>query len=168
MNAVKGPDSQTLEEIIRTHQTPLLRLCTLYLHDVHLAEDAVQETFIKAVNHWEDFRGEASAKTWLTRIAVRTCIDMRRTSWFRRIDRRVTLDSLPDIPDEATRDDRELTLAVMNLPPKLKDAIVLYYYQDMNMNDIAKLLRISQPSVSNRLKRGREKLKAYLEKEEEP
>ncbi len=167
MNAVKGPDSQALEEIIRTHQTPLLRLCTLYLHDVHLAEDAVQETFIKAVTHWDAFRGESGMKTWLARIAVRTCIDMRRSAWFRRIDRRVSLDSLPEIPQEATEDDRELTLAVMQLPRKVRDAVILYYYQDMNMNEIAKLLRISQPSVSSRLKRGREKLRAYLEKEEE-
>ena len=51
MNVVKGPDigqETTIRQMIDEHQTALLRLCYLYLRDRQLAEDAVQETFIKA------------------------------------------------------------------------------------------------------------------------
>ena len=99
MSIVKGPDNDreaVIRRMIGEHQTALLRLCYLYLHDVHLAEDAVQETFIKAYRTLDTFRSASSEKTWLTRIAMRTCCDMRRTFWFRRMDRRVTPEMLPD------------------------------------------------------------------------
>jgi len=51
----------------------------------------------------------------------------------------------------------------MNLPRKLKETIILYYYQDMTTVEIAEMLGITQPTVSYRLKQGREKLRAQLE-----
>ncbi len=171
MTIVKGPDNDkeaVIRRMIAEHQTALTRLCYLYLHDVQLAEDAVQETFLKAYSTLERFRGDASAKTWLTRIAMRTCCDMRRTFWFRRMDRRVTPEMLPDCASEAAEDEAALTLAVMNLPRREREAILLYYYQDMNVSEIAATLGITQPTVSYRLKRAREKLRQELEGREEP
>ena len=95
MNAVKGPDSrkEALERMVSLYQLPLLRLCYAYLHDEELAKDAVQETFIKAYRGLADFRNEASEKTWLSRIAINVCKDLRRNGWFRHVDRAVTPDS---------------------------------------------------------------------------
>ena len=166
MAAVKDPDSrrdQTIERLIEDYQTPLLRLCCLQLGDKALAEDAVQETFLKAYRGFEHFRGESSAKTWLCRIAVNVCRDMARSAWFRHMDRRVTLDMLPEAATQPADEDIDLTLAIMNLPRKLREAIILYYYQDMGTEEIAEALGIAQSSVSNRLKRGREKLRQALE-----
>ena len=166
MSVVKGPDSErdmSIRQMIDENQTALLRMCYLYLHDVQLAEDAVQETFIKAVRAWDSFRGEAGVRTWLTRIAMRTCMDMRRGFWFRRVDRRVTPEMLPDRAQEAEEGESALTLAVMNLPKKEREVILLYYYQDMNMKDIAETLGVTQPTVSYRLRRAKEKLRTELE-----
>lgn len=166
MSVVKGPDSErdmSIRQMIDENQTALLRMCYIYLHDVQLAEDAVQETFIKAVRAWDSFRGEAGVRTWLTRIAMRTCMDMRRGFWFRRVDRRVTPEMLPDRAQEAEEGESALTLAVMNLPKKEREVILLYYYQDMNMKDIAETLGVTQPTVSYRLRRAKEKLRTELE-----
>ena len=166
MSVVKGPDSErdmSIRQMIDENQTALLRMCYLYLHDVQLAEDAVQETFIKAVRAWDSFRGEAGVRTWLTRIAMRTCMDMRRGFWFRRVDRRVTPEMLPDRAQEAEEGESALTLTVMNLPKKEREVILLYYYQDMNMKDIAETLGVTQPTVSYRLRRAKEKLRTELE-----
>ena len=166
MSVVKGPDSEreeSIRQMIDENQTALLRMCYLYLHDVQLAEDAVQETFIKAIRAWDSFRGEASARTWLTRIAMRTCMDMRRGFWFRRVERRVTPDMLPDRAQEADAEDSALTLAVMNLPKKEREVVLLYYYQDLNMKEIAETLGVTQPTVSYRLRRAKEKLRTELE-----
>lgn len=171
MTIVKGPDNDkeaVIRQMIAEHQTALTRLCYLYLHDVQLAEDAVQETFLKAYRTLEQFRGEAGSKTWLTRIAVRTCCDMRRTFWFRRIDRRVTPEMLPDCAGKSAEEETALTLAVMNLPRREREAILLYYYQDMNVREIAATLGVTQPTVSYRLKHAREKLRQELERREEP
>ena len=62
-----------LEQAVKTHGDNLLRLCFLYLRDRQMAEDAVQETFLRAWRAYGRFRGDSSEKTWLTRIAVNVC-----------------------------------------------------------------------------------------------
>ena len=164
METVKAPDSHPeaiLERLNRENQVSMKRLCYLYLHDQAMAEDAVQETFLKVYRSLKDFRGEASEKTYLTRIAINTCKDMLRTGWFRHIDRRVTAEELP-VRQEADPYHREVAAAVMNLPRRLREVILLYYYRGMTMGEIAETLEITQPAVSGRLKRAREKLKAEL------
>lgn len=66
----------TAEALIDAYGDELLRLCLLYLGDRQLAEDAFQETMVKAWRALPDFRGESGAKTWLFHIAVNTCRDM--------------------------------------------------------------------------------------------
>ena len=166
MEAVKDPDSrrdQTIERLITQYQTSLLRLCYMQLQDQALAEDAVQETFLKAYKGFDSFRGDSSEKTWLTRIAVNTCRDFQRGGWFKHTDRRVTPDMLPVGTVQPDTEDLDLSLAVMKLPRKMREAILLYYYQDMSTEEIAETLGIAQSSVSNRLRRGREKLRKLLE-----
>ena len=166
MQAVKDPDSrrdQTIERLITQYQTSLLRLCYVQLQDQALAEDAVQETFLKAYKGFDSFRGDSNEKTWLIRIAVNTCRDFQRGGWFKHTDRRVTPDMLPVGTVQPDTEDLDLSLAVMKLPRKIREAILLYYYQDMSTEEIAETLGIAQSSVSNRLRRGREKLRKLLE-----
>ena len=166
MEAVKDPDSareQTIERLILQYQTPLLRLCYVQLHDRTLAEDAVQETFLKAYKGFDQFRGDCRAKTWLVRIAVNTCRDFQRGGWFRHTDRRVTPEMLPIGTPEPDPEDYDLSLAVMKLPRKMREVILLYYYQDLNTEEIAETLGLAQSSVSNRLRKSREKLRKLLE-----
>ena len=164
METVKVPDSrpeETLERLIQENEVSLKRLCYLYLHDEAMAEDAVQETFLKVYRSLKDFRGEAGEKTWLTRIAINTCKDTLRSGWFRHMDRRVTAETLP-ARQEADPYHREVAAAVMNLPRKLREVILLYYYSGLNTLEIAETLKISQPAVTGRLKRARERLKTDL------
>lgn len=165
MGSVKAPDSHPeilLERLIREHQVSLKRLCYLYLHDEALAEDAVQETFLKAFRSIRAFRGEAAEKTYLTRIAINTCKDMLRSSWFRHIDRRMTVEMLPVQQEIKDPYHLEVAVAVMNLPRKLREVLLLYYYRGLNTLEIADILNITQPAVTGRLKRAREKLKDAL------
>ena len=169
MSVNKGPDNMEsaepmLERLVTEYQTQLLRICYMYLKDMTLAEDAVQETFFKAYRSMETWRGDCSEKTWLCRIAVNTCRDMLRSRWFRYTDRKVTPDMLPAAeayePQEET-----LVVEVMNLPRKLREVVLLYYYHGMDVNDIAKALGIARTSVSDRLSRARKALRVTLEEE---
>ena len=127
------------------------------------AEDAVQETFLKVYRNLDSFRGESSEKTWILKIAMRTCYDMNHSGWSRFFNRRITPEMLPEASVPFTERDDALTQAVMRLPEKLRRVIILYYYQGLSVREIAETLGITQPSVSSRMKRGREKLKAALE-----
>ena len=170
MSNVTGPDnaqdrSRRLEELVDRYQEQVTRMCFLYLCDKTMAEDAVQETFLKVYRSMDTFRGESGEKTWIMKIAIRTCYDMNHSGWFRVINRHVTPDMFADrtaavLPDES---DEELSAAVMRLPYKLREVILLYYYQGMKVNEIADALDISHSAVSARLIRGRERLKNQLE-----
>lgn len=152
----------TIESLIDAYQTKLLRFCYAYLHDWALAEDAVQETFLKAYKHLSSFRGESAENTWLMRIAINTCKDMRRMHWFRCIQP-VPPEELKDIKgSQATMADVELTVEVMKLPVKLREAVLLCWYQGMSCTEAAKALGISQQAVSSRLERARGKMRDVL------
>ena len=154
---------QELDRLVEQYQVAALRTCYLYLHDRSQAEDAVQETFLKVYRNLGSFRGECSEKNWIMKIAMRVCYDMNRSGWARFFNRRVTPEMLPEASVPFEERDDALANAMMRLPVRLREVILLYYYQGLTVNEIAEVLGITQPSVSNRLKRGRDKLKTALE-----
>ena len=148
------------------YEESLLRMCFACLNDAALAEDAVQETFLKAYRALNRFRGDAEEKTWLLRIAINTCRDLRRSAWFRHVDRKVTLDALgdqTDSPQEWSRWDDTLTRAVMELKPKYREAVLLCCYQGLTGQEAASVLKISRSAVMNRLRQAKAILRKELE-----
>ena len=152
-----------LEELVGRYQTPLLHMCYLYLCDQSMAEDALQEIFLKIYRNMDRFRGECSEKTWVMKIAVNTCYSMNHSGWSRFFNRHVTPEMMPDETVQTNDEDKQLVSAVAGLPLKLREVILLYYFQNLKVNEIAETLGISQSSVSGRLKRGRDRLKTMLE-----
>ena len=153
--------------MVALYQLPLLRLCILYLHDEELAKDAVQETFIKAYRNLDGFRGEASEKTWLTRIAVNTCKNVYRSGWFRHVDRSVTPDMIAEKLSSENHEDNTLTEAIMRLPIKLREAALLCWLQGMTYEEAAAALGVTRQAVGSRLNRARRKLRFALEGSDE-
>ena len=152
-----------LENAIARWEKPMLRLCFAYLGDVAQAEDAVQETFFKAWKHLDSFRGEAEERTWLMRIAMNTCKDLLKSSWFRNTDRSVTPDSLPEGAAPFEERDDSVTRAVMSLPPKLREVTLLRWYQGLSLEEMAKVMRLPRSTINYRLKNAKTMLKGELE-----
>ena len=166
METVKGPDSmeETFERLVSLYQLPLLRLCYAYLHDRELAKDAVQETFMKVYRNLGSFDGRSSEKTWLNRIAINTCKVLRRSGWFRHMDRTVTPEMIPEKAYPVTEREESITVAVMELPVKLRETALLCWLQGMTSQEAADTLGISHQAVSSRLNRARRKLQSVLER----
>lgn len=76
--AVPGAAQQRLEQWISQYADAILHVCFIYLRDASQAEDAMQDTFIKAWKHMAQWNGQ-SEKAWLMRIAVNTCRDYHRS-----------------------------------------------------------------------------------------
>lgn len=152
-----------LENAMNQWEAPLLRVCFAYLGDRALAEDAVQETFLKAWKNYSRFRGGSDEKTWLMRIAINTCKDVRKSAWFRHTDRSAALDALPPGSVPFTDGDDTVTRAVMALPEKLKQAALLRWFQDLSLDETAKALRLPRSTVYHRLQKAQSLLKDALE-----
>ena len=139
----------------------LLRLCTLYLKDAHLAEDAVQETLIKAWRNVDKFRGDGSEITWITRIAINVCKSYLRSPWKRR---RAPAEELERLfaPSDNPQVDDTLPHAIMALSRPYREVILLYYYQELKAREIADILGVDVSTVTVRLSRARKQLREAL------
>ena len=169
MNEEKhGAGLSDMEEVIDRHGDHILRLCLLYLGNRPSAEDAFQETMLKAWTHRSDFRGECALGTWLTRIAINVCRDMLRSRsflLFRHMLPDEVLENIPapDLPSaEAGPDVRS---AVARLPRRYREVVILSYYEDCTAAEIAALLHIPRATVDTRLRRARIQLKDMLKED---
>lgn len=155
-----------IERIIKEYGDSLLRMCMLYLKDRALAEDVVQETLIKVYQNYPSFNNEASEKTWIMRIAINTCKNYMRTSWFSRVKVGMDLEGISGIKvDENLLEQevhRQILQEVAQLRHTYKEVILLYYYQEMTIKEIAEILGVKEGNVKVRLQRAREKLSTRL------
>ena len=139
-----------------------MRLAYLYLGDLALAEDAVQETFLKAWRHWESFREESAEKTWLTRIAINTCKDIRRTAWFRRAHHTLSLDAAEKYGRPDPYRDDTFIQAIRRLSDRDREALLLRYYQQLSVRETAQVLGVSESSAASRINRAKGHLREML------
>ena len=156
--------NQLVDNWLTVYGPAILRTCAVYLGDRQLAEDALQETYIRA---WQALRKLnapiQNEKAWLMRIAVNVCHDLHRSRWFRHIDAATALDDLPEIPDEQARADHDLLLDVYRLPEKYKQVILLYFYHGLTQQEAADALGVSVSAVSKRLAKAQAMLKTEWE-----
>ncbi len=156
---------ELLSELIAAYGDSILRMCYLYLKDYHLAEDVVQETFIQVYHHYDGFRQQSSVRTWIIQIAVNLCKNQMRTRWF-------SLGRADDFPalsctepyDNMLEYERLIT-EIGRLKPNYREVILLFYYQELTVREIAVLLGKKESAVKQRLKRAREQLKQALKEE---
>ncbi len=156
------PGSISEEELIRlvdTYSGILLGVCRLTLGDTAMAQDIVQETFLKA---WRQggFRQETE-KAWLIRVAMNLCHDYHRSRWWKHIDRKTPADEIQIAePDPA---EQEILAMVKDLPLRERQIVILYFWNRMTLSDIAQMLGVSQSAVFRDLEKAKKRLKLELE-----
>lgn len=159
-----------LERMMSAYGDALLRMCVIYLKDRALAEDAVQETFIKVYQKYHTFNQEAEEKTWIMRIAINVCKNYMRTSWFKKVKTGVDLETISKECVDENLLEREKKSQILSeiaaLDYKYKEVILLYYYQEMTTREIADVLHIKEGTIRVRLQRARQKLSVQLEEGE--
>lgn len=149
------------DELYQKYGEMLYKIAFLYFGNSHDAEDALQEVFVKALQKFPDGTDEHQ-KAWLIRVTQNQCRDMLKRSENKNlcIDDVVLAGECENINNESRID---ILQKIVKLSPKYKTAVILYYYYDYSVSQIADTLKISQSSVKMRLKRGRDILKLELE-----
>ena len=167
MERAEAPSMNREERLSRwidDYSDAILRTCFLYLSDQTQAEDALQDTWIKAWRHMGEYerKGILNDKAWLMRIAINTCKDYRRTAWFRHIDNRKALDELPPRLLQVEQEDHTLSLMVMELPDRYKQVVLLHYFQGLTQRETAEALGLTPSAVLRRLRSAEALLKQSL------
>lgn len=154
--------AQWMEQLVEKYGTAMLRIGCVYLKDEHLAQDAVQDAFIKIYRHWRPMETAEAEKAWVLRVTINVCKDYLRSAWKRRVS---VVDRYPEIaaPQEHRTEEGRLLAEVMDLKPKYKEVILLHFYQNMRVKEISEMLNIPQSTVSIRLRRAKDTLKKRLE-----
>ena len=145
----------------------VLGLCAVTLKDGHLAQDAAQETFVKAWSHRADWPNLQNRRAWLARIAVNTCRDMQRGGWFRHVTRKQTLDDLSGLAAPETSQ-REVMEAVNALPREQRQIVLLRFWQNLSGEEIAECLGLSRSAVYRKMDKAKKNLRLTLEGEDVP
>ena len=152
--------TKEISRLVEEYGNDVLKIATVILKSKELAEDVYQETFLRVVRSYSGYRGESSEKTWIISIAVNLCRDYMRSAWKRRVV--VTDNFLTYTADDDTeeiiekRSEKQLLInAIMKLPDKYREIIHLFYYQEMGVKDIAKVLKIPGGTVKSRLFKAR-------------
>ena len=147
--------SNRLEELVNKHGNTLFRAALAILGDVHGAEDAVQETFLRYLEKRPEFKDENHEKAWLLKVTANLCKSALRAK-----KRHPTVELL-DVYPAPDNDSRELVEAVLELPANQRAAVHLFYYEGYSTDEIAAILGQRPGTVRSHLSRAREALRKY-------
>jgi RNA polymerase sigma-70 factor, ECF subfamily len=162
MQRFRAGDNAAFTQVVRRHYPQIARTVRRLMAWRGDFDDVTQEVFLVALRKRGSFRGDSSLATWLTAIAVRQCQSARRSGWWKRWRHR---DEEPAAePRNEFRDETAVMVhsAIAALPAKEREAIVLFYLEELSGAEVAKMLRISPGAVDVRLHRARRKLKDLL------
>lgn len=163
----QGGDRNAFNELVRIHARGVFNVVYHMCGDAHVAEDAAQETFIRAWQNLTSYRPQTSLRNWLYRIAFNAGMDMLRK------EKRILPDDIEDLhlrdeqPDPeslASQNERTAVVqrAVMSLPDASRAVLVLREYEGMSYHEIAEALDIPVGTVMSRLNYARKVLKDTL------
>lgn len=157
-------DQSAADELIKMFYPDILRYCLWHAPNRFLAEDAVQETFLKAIRYFDRYTHKGKFKPFLYRIAANTCIDMQRKK--RNSDISLEESEIdPPYTDPAFEDihsDLALRHLVRSLSEEKREIVLLRFGQDLTLREIAEVLHLPLRTVQTRLRSALKKLKTEI------
>jgi RNA polymerase sigma-70 factor (ECF subfamily) len=165
-DAVEEPDPQVVveaqrgqpaafETLVRAYQAPVWRLVHQLVRDPQLAEDVVQESFLRAYRFLPRYRGDARFSTWLLSVARNCAMDeLRRFERRQKLTDRLRARAVPasPLPEGLSLEVHEL---VASLPPELREPIVLIDMLGLSYAEVASIVRAPVGTIKSRVHRGR-------------
>ena len=174
LRAQRGEDD-AFTLLVEAYQKPVYNLCYRMLGEANAAEDAAQDTFLKAYQNLNRYDINRSFATWLLSIAAHHCIDKLRRKRLVSFSIDENEEEQYEIPDrsapdperevEKTQERQRVQGLLQELEPIDRAAIVMRYWHDASEVEIAQTLNLTVPAVKSRLHRARRALAGLWEKE---
>lgn len=169
---------QKVEEWMTLYGDRIIRIVYLIIDDYHLAEEITQEVFVRAYQSLDSFRGESSAYTWLYRIALNLSKNylqrkarIRFLPWNPEEEKNILEESNDGLTESLEDKVIKLTLGkkirdcIQELPLIYREVIILYYFAELKISEIARVVQQPEGTVKSKLSRGRERLENIMRKE---
>ena len=131
------------------------------------ADDIAQEVFFKLYKYEKPFKDDEHKKAFILRVTVNLCKNLQKSAWFnKRTDYENYKETFKSAPDSVyyavNEQESELRETILQLNPKYRAVIYLFYYEGYTAAETAKILKISESNVTTRLNRARNQLKTQL------
>jgi RNA polymerase sigma factor (sigma-70 family) len=175
VEGLKEKEESALVDLMNIYGDYLLRTAILLVKDKQIAEEVVQDTFITAFDKIHQLADPGKLKSWLTSILVNNCrSQQRKRSWkdvflpFNLLERYQKDEGTLGPEDQLLHlmENQQLEVAIHELDYKYREAIILYYFNEMKINEIAHFLGVNENTIKSRLTRGRSQLKEILRRGE--
>lgn len=166
--AMEEDKDQWLNELMELYGEPLTNLAYTYTKDWGRSQEIVQDVFVNCYRDFHKRHTIRSYKAWIYKITINRAKDYYKTSWFKRV---FLVEKLPERAPSSSlvenvliekENDTRLAESVLNLKEKYRIVILLYYYEELGVREIASILGCNENTVKTRLKRGREQLEKML------
>jgi RNA polymerase sigma-70 factor (ECF subfamily) len=164
LRSARAGERAALDQLVAAYQRPLFGFCLGVLDHPEDAEDAVQETFVRALRALDGFRGDALFRTWLFRIALNVCLNVRRA---RRPAAPWEAETVTDSPEEAAVSRLRVREALLSLLPRHRAVLLLKEREGLSVAEIGSVMGWSPKRAERELSRARQALAAWRTHEEE-
>lgn len=151
---------------ILENQDKFYRLAYSYVHQKEAALDIVQNATVKALEHWQDIRQVAHIKTWFYRILVNESLQYLKKTEKELLWEDEVWHVIPDTKVEQW-EETEIYHIIMTLPEEWKTVLLLRFYEDMELSEIAKITALHLSQVKYRLYTGLDKIKERIKQKGE-
>lgn len=156
---MKNGDETAMEQFIRKYYPSIRNYCRYHTYTDEIADDLTQETFEHFFRSFNSYHHSGKLANYLYVIAGNLC----RDNYKKKQD--VPLEELQDKGEnliEAVESRMDMEGAIRKLPDEMKEVIILHYFQDLKLKEVADIIGIGLPLVKYRLKRAKELLKIYI------
>ena len=146
-----------VNDAVITYSSTVYKIALARTGNKHDADDIFQEVFLRLTKHASKITSEEHAKWWLIRVTINCCKTYFRFWKTKPLD--VSDFNVVWMPEE-----NDIYQSVLRLPPKYRDVIHLFYYEQLSVKEISDVLKIKEPTIKSQLSRGRNILKDTLER----
>lgn len=166
LNRIKNGDSDALSDLVKFYYSDILRYCLWHAQSRESAEDATQETFLKAIRYFDYYVHKGHFKAFLYKIAANTCVDMHRKKYIKDVSIENQQEEFSYIEKGFLEVEADIQLHQMikDLSDDLREIVILRFSQGLSLREIASITELPLRTVQSRLRRTLKQLKSEYKK----